>query len=757
MKTLSIRKTICGLTAAVMTAICLPAVAPVNAADQRISGVIGDNCYEMWNQDGDGEVTMDPGNDSFTCSWKDISNFSANMGKSFDSENKSHTDIGYIVVDYEAEYTLQDISYLCVYGWTKKPLVEYFVVEGWGSWRPPGNDADKRGEITVDGNNYDIYKTMCYNRPSLDGPATFPQYWSVRRENGCINNATNYMKGTVSLSEHFYVWSRAGFDMSGTLYNVLLDIDAYRSSGSAVVKNITIKCYTDREKTQEIEIAPDAYGNYFKESFEHGRGDWWGAGSAEVRRNTDNYYDGSTSLFVTGRDYEWCGCGMGLDPEVFVRGKTYSFSAAVLQKSGKTVPMQIAMFQTDGTYSVVAKENVESGVWTKLENTEFTIPEGSGEIELLINTPDDAGDLSGADGLCDFYVDVIKGSKAGVKSSVITGQGSTYETRVTTTTAAPTTTTATTTYDPELKATMKGDTNCDGEVDMSDAVLIMQALANPDKYSETGTAVNHITIQGRINGDLNRDGLTVKDAQAIQRLLLGLDETSLSIDDSAVAGKIYKYEKDGEGGSFIISFGENGEFAYSQGSLDDCITMGTWKISGDTVILTESAETINHMKIKGSDLIFAGENSDNFYYVNVKDGEKFSVWAYNAVDVYSDYPEFNRSALELPEQYKSAVITGTDELKVYLDRIYREEVISKYLEIYDDSFFEKNVLFMDTVFHSPGLDVDYSLFPLNSPEGGMDIIAVEFNKKPNGEDDTLYLLQVSVPKEDYNGQDVKWK
>ena len=32
----------------------------------------------------------------------------------------------------------------------------------------------------------------------------------------------------------------------------------------------------------------------------------------------------------------------------------------------------------------------------------------------------------------------------------------------------------------------KGDTNCDCQVDMSDAVLIMQALANPDKYGENG-------------------------------------------------------------------------------------------------------------------------------------------------------------------------------------------------------------------------------------------------------------------------------
>lgn len=69
---------------------------------------------------------------------------------------------------------------------------------------------------------------------------------------------------------------------------------------------------------------------------------------------------------------------------------------------------------------------------------------------------------------------------------------------------------------------LKGDANCDGQVDLSDAVMIMQALANPNKYGISGTAEKHLTEQGQINGDMDGDGLTVGDAQAIQRQLLGL-------------------------------------------------------------------------------------------------------------------------------------------------------------------------------------------------------------------------------------------
>ena len=57
------------------------------------------------------------------------------------------------------------------------------------------------------------------------------------------------------------------------------------------------------------------------------------------------------------------------------------------------------------------------------------------------------------------------------------------------------------------------------------AVLIMQSIANPDKYGEKGTDVNHITEQGSKNADITgeNDGITNADALAIQKKLLKLD------------------------------------------------------------------------------------------------------------------------------------------------------------------------------------------------------------------------------------------
>ena len=72
---------------------------------------------------------------------------------------------------------------------------------------------------------------------------------------------------------------------------------------------------------------------------------------------------------------------------------------------------------------------------------------------------------------------------------------------------------------------LAGDANLDNAVDMSDAVLIMQALANPNKYGGNGSDKGHITEQGRANADVDGEsGLTVHDALTIQRFLLKLVE-----------------------------------------------------------------------------------------------------------------------------------------------------------------------------------------------------------------------------------------
>ncbi len=69
-----------------------------------------------------------------------------------------------------------------------------------------------------------------------------------------------------------------------------------------------------------------------------------------------------------------------------------------------------------------------------------------------------------------------------------------------------------------------GDANCNGEVRLNDAVLVMQSLGNPDVYGLNGSDDSHITEKGQKNADVyeNGTGLTNQDALQIQKYLIHL-------------------------------------------------------------------------------------------------------------------------------------------------------------------------------------------------------------------------------------------
>lgn len=143
------------------------------------TGKEDDYNYELWKDKGDTTMNL-TGGGTFSCEWKNINNALFRKGRKFDS-TKTYQEFGNMSLDFGIDYQPDGNSYMCVYGWTKDPLVEYYIVESWGSWRPPGA-AKSLGTVKVDGGEYDIYKTTRYQQPSIEGTKTFDQYWSVRKQ-----------------------------------------------------------------------------------------------------------------------------------------------------------------------------------------------------------------------------------------------------------------------------------------------------------------------------------------------------------------------------------------------------------------------------------------------------------------------------------------------------------------------------------------------------------------------------------------------
>ena len=207
-------------TAAVTETLPLPTEA--TAITENELGTVDGYDYELWKDYGTTSMTLDGGG-TFTCNWSDINNALFRIGKKFDC-TKTWEELGPVQVSYGADYFPVGNSYLCVYGWTREPLVEYYVVQSWGSWRPPG--AESLGVITVDDSEYDVYVTTRVNQPSIDGTQTFQQFWSVRKG--------KRTEDTITLSEHFRAWEEMGLEL-GKLYEVALTVEGYQSSGTAIV------------------------------------------------------------------------------------------------------------------------------------------------------------------------------------------------------------------------------------------------------------------------------------------------------------------------------------------------------------------------------------------------------------------------------------------------------------------------------------------------------------------------------------------
>ena len=100
-------------------------------------------------------------------------------------------------------------------------------------------------------------------------------------------------------------------------------------------------------------------------------------------------------------------------------------------------------------------------------------------------------------------------------------------------------------------------------------------------------------------------------------------ETNLS----GVRGKTYVYENEGILGSFTITLYDDGTFTYYEGNASSYFGVGTWKQDGNLITMTDDGEggygLVNHFTLDGNDLIFIEQNSYNFVYVKVKNGEKF--------------------------------------------------------------------------------------------------------------------------------------
>lgn len=187
--------------------------------------------YEIWSSTNNRNTKLiwygpdQGGGGAFRSEWNNSGNFLGRVGY-FWNEGKPYTAYGNLYCGFNFTKGGSDggFSYLGIYGWSRNPLIEYYIVEDWfsrGQLVPYGGSY--KGEFTVDGSVYKIYVATRTRQPSIDGTATFQQYFSVRQD--------KRQAGTVSITEHFKKWEELGMRLGTNMYEAKFKVEVGGGNG----------------------------------------------------------------------------------------------------------------------------------------------------------------------------------------------------------------------------------------------------------------------------------------------------------------------------------------------------------------------------------------------------------------------------------------------------------------------------------------------------------------------------------------------
>ena len=228
-----------------------------------------------------------------------------------------------------------------------------------------------------------------------------------------------------------------------------------------------------------VVIEPDENGYYFHNTFESGTESWAGRGSAKVSADKTEAYDGSGSLYCSGREASWNGASKSLSSGVFKAGQEYSFSTVVKYTEGPASQKfyLTLQYEADGEvqYDKIAiADDVPKGEWVQLSNPSYKIPEGASGLQMYVET--DSDEYS-------FYVDEAIG---GVSGTAIGG--------------------------PKPVKVRPGDINGDEKVDSMDMIAARKAVISQKFADKTAEKAADVDKNGKFE---------TADLVQLQKFILG--------------------------------------------------------------------------------------------------------------------------------------------------------------------------------------------------------------------------------------------
>ncbi|WP_295069333.1 glycoside hydrolase family 11 protein [Ruminococcus sp.] len=607
-------------TAAVLTAgfcllgtVNLPSVissSNVYAADYFEDGDIDGYHYEVWRQNGTGELNYEnTENNGYSVSWSNIENSFVMKGEAFERKEIFASQLKEYNVTYDADIDYMGQNNYCgIYGCMDEPDKYFYIIDSWGSWRPRGNDDKDYGSFESNGITYDIYRSViaqiaCFS----DNNSPKYIYYSVARENQAEKiDGTCNIKNTVNVADHFKAWSEAGFEL-GYIYNIGFDSEGYRSSGSVKLNSLDIT----KEITPELNYGPvfaykkhepgepDEEGRTVYTDFETDN-DKFGTLSEECQASysDERSVSGERSVLISAEGDNKRTFMYEIDPYDF-RSSDLVSGIKLFQNSDKAVTFDFEVMFENNTRGIFFADKysrtVPAGRWVSVEPFHFSVSADCFTKAYLTVTANEA---------VDFYADNLYICEADKYNEMINPS----DDRV------------------------RGDINHDNSVDMFDIIALRKELIDASDFS--------IDAVHDVNGDCK---LNISDLVLLTRFVLG---QAKSIPEPEIGTELYlgSFNKEVNGTTHIVSaYGGNSK-SVKTALRENGTFMAEWEnvrnyeASSSRVLHGYDELSVKYSgKAVTDDQVFKNDSSYHDITVTltagfIKDGKTFNVFVVDGAD-----------------------------------------------------------------------------------------------------------------------------
>lgn len=188
-------------------------------------GTIDGWFYSFWKENDNGASMTYYDGGRYTSSWQsNVGNWVGGIGWKPGGPRK---------ISYSGSYNINNSqnSYLALYGWTRNELIEYYVIESYGSYNPSNCSGGQNfGSYQSDGATYNIRRCFRDDKPSIEGDSSdFYQFFSVRTP----KKGFGQISGTITMENHFNGWANAGLHIGSTHDYMILATEGYNSQGGS--------------------------------------------------------------------------------------------------------------------------------------------------------------------------------------------------------------------------------------------------------------------------------------------------------------------------------------------------------------------------------------------------------------------------------------------------------------------------------------------------------------------------------------------